>query len=81
MYRYSAAMEIYETVAASTMESNLLKYSAKGHLLNAGICCLALKDQVLTTQKREEYDEIDFTFADSREGKLFNVRSCGLRVY
>lgn len=73
--RYPEAMDIYEDVAKTCMENNLLKFNAKGHLLNAGICCLATKDQVLVNQKRSEYDDIDYTFADSREGKLFNVRS------
>ena len=54
------------------MDNNLLKFNAKGHLLNAGICCLATTDQVLINQKREEYEDVDYTFADSREGKLFN---------
>lgn len=69
---YDAAMEIYQDIAKNCMESNLLKFNAKGHLLNAGICCLALKDQVVINQKRELYDEIDFSFSESREGKFFN---------
>ncbi len=38
--QYPQAVAIYEDVARSSVENNLLKYSAKGYLLNAGICCL-----------------------------------------
>ena len=38
--RYSEAIEIYEGVARASVDNNLLKYSAKGYLLNAGICQL-----------------------------------------
>ena len=34
------AIEIYETIAKSQVDNNLLKYSAKGNLLNAGLCRL-----------------------------------------
>ena len=38
--RYKEAVEIYEDIAKTSVENNLLKYSAKGYLLNAGICRL-----------------------------------------
>lgn len=38
--RYSEAIEVYEGVARASVDNNLLKYSAKGYLLNAGICQL-----------------------------------------
>ncbi len=37
---YPPAIQIYEDVARLSMDNNLLKYAAKGHLLNAGICRL-----------------------------------------
>lgn len=70
---YEEAAEIYENIATSCMESNLMKFNAKGHLLNAGICIMAMNDSVLVNQKKDTYEEIDFTFADSREGKLFQA--------
>jgi len=73
--RYPAAIEIYEKVARVSMESNLLKYNAKAHLLNAGICALATKDIVLVKQKLDEFADIDYTFPDSREGKFLTVRT------
>ena len=38
--RYQPAVAIYEDVARTSMDNNLLKYSAKGYLLCAGICWL-----------------------------------------
>lgn len=35
---YQPAIQVYEDVARLSMDNNLLKYSAKGYLLNAGIC-------------------------------------------
>jgi|LauGreSBDMM110SN_4_FD.fasta_scaffold50695_1 alpha-soluble NSF attachment protein len=37
---YKRAVEIYEEVAKAAVENNLLKFSARGYLLNAGICYL-----------------------------------------
>ncbi len=38
--RFPVAIEIYENIAKSQVDNNLLKYSAKGNLLNAGLCRL-----------------------------------------
>lgn len=38
---YATAIGIFEEVAAAAADNNLLKFSARGHLLNAGICHLA----------------------------------------
>jgi hypothetical protein len=73
--RYDSAMEIYESIAKASMDSNLLKFNAKNHLLNAGICALATSDLVLVQMKAQEYQEIDYTFGDSREGKFLQVRT------
>ena len=40
---YAEAVEIFESIARSYVDNNLLKYSAKGLLLNAGICQLCCK--------------------------------------
>lgn len=37
------AAELYESLGRGCLESNLLKYNAKGHFLN-GECCLLLHD-------------------------------------
>ena len=38
--RFPVAIEIYESIAKSQVDNNLLKFSAKGNLLNAGLCRL-----------------------------------------
>jgi len=42
--RYDVAIPIFEDTARAAVQNNLLKFSARGHLLNAGIChlCSAL---------------------------------------
>jgi alpha-soluble NSF attachment protein len=46
--RFDKAVELYEEVAKASVESNLLKYSAKGYLLQAGFCllCYATDEQI-----------------------------------
>ena len=38
--RFPVAIEIYESIAKTQVDNNLLKFSAKGNLLNAGLCRL-----------------------------------------
>jgi len=68
--RYGEAAEIFEDIARSAVESPLLKYGAKGHLLNAGICRLCIGDREATSSALARYEETDPTFAGSREGNL-----------
>ncbi|GMH46055.1 hypothetical protein BSKO_14019 [Bryopsis sp. KO-2023] len=67
---HKKAVEIYEGVARQAAEHQLLKYSAKGYLLNAGVCrlCYAEPDSMETAIER--YKEIDITFPSSRECQL-----------
>jgi hypothetical protein len=39
-------IEVYEEVAKASMDNNLLKFSVKGYLLNAGICRLCSQDAI-----------------------------------
>lgn len=50
-----AAEEIYVDVARSCTESNLLKFSAKGYLLQAGICALCYASDDDMAIKLEQY--------------------------
>ncbi|KAF4315310.1 hypothetical protein BBO99_00007717 [Phytophthora kernoviae] len=79
--KFDAALEIYESIAKTSMESNLLKFNAKNHLLNAGICALATKDMVLVQMKWDEFQDIDYTFADSREGKFLQGMNQSYEAY
>ncbi|KAG4180358.1 hypothetical protein ERO13_A10G160800v2 [Gossypium hirsutum] len=67
--QYQKAVEIYEDIARQSLSNNLLKYGAKGHLLNAGICQLC-KGDVAITNALERYQELDPTFSGTREYKF-----------
>lgn len=54
--RYGKAVEIYEVVARQSLDSNLLKYSVKGYLLNAGLCHLCGSDAVAINNALEKYN-------------------------
>ncbi len=46
---------IYEDVAKQSLNNNLLKYSVKGYLLNAGLCQICAKDVVGINNALEKY--------------------------
>ncbi|KAI7735514.1 hypothetical protein M8C21_017872 [Ambrosia artemisiifolia] len=68
--QYQKAIEIYEDIARQALNNNLLKYGVRGHLLNAGICQLCKGDVVAITNALDKYQDLDPTFAGSREYKL-----------
>ena len=39
--RYEPAIKIFEDVASQCLSNPLLKFNAKGHYMNAGLCHLA----------------------------------------
>jgi alpha-soluble NSF attachment protein len=68
--QYDRAIDIYENVARQSMNNNLLKYSVKGYLLNAGLCQICGKDIVAVHNAIENYQELDPTFNSTRECKF-----------
>lgn len=50
-----AAEEIYVDVARACTENNLLKFSAKGYLLQAGVCALCYASDDDMAIKLEQY--------------------------
>ncbi|XP_024360193.1 alpha-soluble NSF attachment protein 2 isoform X2 [Physcomitrium patens] len=68
--QYERATQIYQTVAKNSMNNNLLKYSVKGYLLNAGLCQICGKDIVAVQNAIESYQELDPTFSGTRECKF-----------
>eukprot|EP00227_Mantoniella_beaufortii_P013535 CAMPEP_0197575360 /NCGR_PEP_ID=MMETSP1326-20131121/786_1 /TAXON_ID=1155430 /ORGANISM="Genus nov. species nov., Strain RCC2288" /LENGTH=294 /DNA_ID=CAMNT_0043138117 /DNA_START=31 /DNA_END=915 /DNA_ORIENTATION=+ len=68
--RYPLAIEVYEEVAKASMDNNLLKFSVKGYLLNAGICRLCSQDAIGVKNALERYEDVDPSFGDSRECNL-----------
>ncbi|XP_076901844.1 alpha-soluble NSF attachment protein-like [Bidens hawaiensis] len=70
MRQYQKAIEIFEDIAKQALSNNLLKFGVRGHLLNAGICQLCKGDDVAITNALEKYQDLDPTFAGTREYKL-----------
>jgi alpha-soluble NSF attachment protein len=71
--RYAPAAAIFEEVGSAAVENPLLKYGAKGHFLNAGICTLAQyggDDPAAVGAALERYETADVSMAGSREGNL-----------
>lgn len=69
---YDKAIQIYEQVASSSLESSLLKYSAKEYFFRAALCHLCV--DVLNAQHAiERYQEQYPAFQDSREYKLIKT--------
>lgn len=67
--QYEKAIEIYEQIASSSLESSLLKYSAKEYFFRAAICHLCV-DILNAEHALNRYEELCPSFADSRECKL-----------
>jgi len=66
---YERATQIYEQVAASALESSLIKYSAKDYFFRAALCHLCV-DPVNAQHAVQRYEEQFPAFGDSREAKL-----------
>lgn len=66
---HAIAAKLYEEVAAAALNSRLLKYGAREHLLRAGLCH-CVDDHLGASRAMERYNGLDATFADSREGEL-----------
>ena len=64
------AATLYDELGQKCLDSNLLKYNAKGYFLQATLCRLANADAVGASQALARYESLDFTFGDSREGKF-----------
>eukprot|EP00536_Pseudo-nitzschia_multiseries_P001667 jgi/Psemu1/234886/estExt_Genewise1.C_210142 len=67
---FRRAGKIYDDLGRRCLSSNLLKFNAKGYFLQAVLCHLASGDDVGAEQANAKYESLDYTFADSREGKL-----------
>jgi alpha-soluble NSF attachment protein len=70
---FAKAAELFERIAADALESNLLKYSAREHLLRAGLCRLCIGDAIGASRAVESYGSMDGTFPTSREGQLLQA--------
>jgi alpha-soluble NSF attachment protein len=64
---YPKAIDIYEQVARAAADNNLLRFSAKGHLLHAALCSLCYAGPAATRDRLERYKDIDVNLDGSRE--------------
>ena len=67
---YLRAAEIYEGLGKNCLDSNLLKYNAKGYFLQCVLCHLANRDSVGAGQAMSRFSSMDYTLRESREGKF-----------
>jgi alpha-soluble NSF attachment protein len=67
---YYKAIQLYEKVAKTSIQSNLMRWSVKEYLLKAGICQLCTGDQVGVNSALERYRELDPSFSQQREHQL-----------
>lgn len=70
--QYPKAIELFDKVAINSIESPLLKYSAKEHMFKAVLCHFCLGGSINARQAMEKYEDISPAFEDSREFKLVN---------
>jgi len=70
---YDKAIEIYESVAGTYLETNLLKSNAKKNFLLAGFCTLCTTDVVRMRQTIDKYKNMDVQFEGSRECDLLEA--------
>jgi len=76
--RYDKAIELYEQIAAASIDNNLLKWSVKDYLFRAGLCHLAKGDIVSAERALERYQDMDASFSSQRECKFLQeiVKAC-----
>jgi len=67
---YYKAIELFEKVASTAVSNQLMKWSVKDYFLKAGLCHLAVGDQVATNRAFEKYRDMDPTFPSQREHQL-----------
>lgn len=67
---YYKAIELYEKVAKSSINNNLMRWSVKEYLLKAGICNLCTGDMVGVNTALERYRDLDNSFFQQREHQL-----------
>jgi len=72
---YEKAISIYDQVAGTSLESSLLKYSAKDYFFRALLCHLCI-DCINANNAMLRYQEMYPAFQDSRECKLIKT-ICG----
>lgn len=75
---YTRAIEVYEQVIASSLESTLLAHSCKDYMFKAGLCAFVVsakkEDMSFITNKLEKYEDMHPAFGNDRNCDL--LRKC-----
>ena len=69
--QYKEAAEVFKEIAEYSLQSHLLKYRAREHMLHAGLCKF-VDDYVGAQRYLEHFRDIDRTFPGSREEELLS---------
>ncbi|OAL49954.1 alpha-soluble NSF attachment protein [Pyrenochaeta sp. DS3sAY3a] len=69
---YYKAIALFEKVAKTSIQNNLMRWSVKEYLLKAGICQLCTGDEVGVNKALERYRELDPSFVQQREHQLLS---------
>jgi len=70
--KYPQAIQQFEDVAQNSLGNSLLKWSAKGYLLKAGLCYLATKDMNAVREALTKYKTMDSAFSSSTDCQFLN---------
>ncbi|WFD21084.1 vesicular-fusion protein S17 [Malassezia caprae] len=78
LQQYPRAIELWEAVAAASLNSNLTKYSVKEYYLNAGLCYLAIPDLGAATRAMAFYAQQDPSFPSTTEAQFLHgvLKAC-----
>lgn len=69
--KYEISIKTFEELGFECIKNEKLNlFSAKKHFMHAIFCMLAREDNIAAQNSFIKYSNIDFTFSDSREGKL-----------
>jgi alpha-soluble NSF attachment protein len=64
------AAQLYDQLGRQCLETNLLKFNAKGYFLQSVLCHLANGDSIGASQAITRYENLDYTFSEAREGNF-----------
>eukprot|EP00299_Pterocystis_sp_00344_P009904 c4312_g1_i1.p1 GENE.c4312_g1_i1~~c4312_g1_i1.p1 ORF type:complete len:291 (+),score=66.16 c4312_g1_i1:55-927(+) len=71
--KYDKAIEIFEQVGMSSVDSPLTKFNAKDYFFKAGLCHICTGDIVGAERSIQKYGDWDVTFNSQREYKLLTA--------
>jgi len=78
---YTKSAEIFERVAAESVDNDLLKWSVKEYLLKAGICLLCAGDIVACKKALDKYCTLSVEFNSTREYQLLSALVAAVENY